>query len=85
MTYEEWEVQVAPAIKGGPVWKFYGYRKSLFLCPHRHRNQPPTRLRAQPLILFAVRHSLFAICRLSIDRGKSEHINNRSIIKTSWK
>ena len=31
MTYEEWEVQVAPAIKGGPVWKFYGYRKSLFL------------------------------------------------------
>jgi four helix bundle protein len=31
MTYEEWEEQVAPEIKNGPVWKFYGYRKALFL------------------------------------------------------
>jgi four helix bundle protein len=31
MTYEEWEEQVAPEIKEGPVWKFYGYRKALFL------------------------------------------------------
>lgn len=31
MTYEEWEEQVAPEIKNGPVWRFYGYRKALFL------------------------------------------------------
>ncbi|HEY65294.1 MAG TPA: four helix bundle protein [Caldilineae bacterium] len=31
MTYEEWETQVAQDIKKGPVWKFYGYRKALFL------------------------------------------------------
>jgi four helix bundle protein len=31
MTFEEWEAQVAPEIKNGPVWKFFGYRKALFL------------------------------------------------------
>jgi four helix bundle protein len=31
VTYEEWEEQVTPEIKNGPVWKFYGYRKALFL------------------------------------------------------
>jgi four helix bundle protein len=31
MTYEEWEEQVSPEIRQGPVWKFYGYRKALFL------------------------------------------------------
>ena len=31
MTYEEWEEGVAREIKNGPVWKFYGYRKALFL------------------------------------------------------
>jgi four helix bundle protein len=31
VTYEEWEAQVTPEIKKGPVWKFYGYRKALFL------------------------------------------------------
>lgn len=31
MTYEEWEREVAPEIKAGPVWKFYGYRKALYL------------------------------------------------------
>ena len=31
MTYEEWGEQVAAEIKKGPVWKFYGYRKALFL------------------------------------------------------
>ncbi|UCC88073.1 MAG: four helix bundle protein [Anaerolineales bacterium] len=31
MTYEEWEEQVTPEIRKGPVWKFYGYRKALFL------------------------------------------------------
>lgn len=31
VTYEEWEEQVTSEIKNGPVWKFYGYRKALFL------------------------------------------------------
>ncbi|MEA3338743.1 MAG: four helix bundle protein [Chloroflexota bacterium] len=31
MTYEEWMEEVAAEIKEGPVWKFYGYRKALFL------------------------------------------------------
>ena len=31
MTFEEWEEGVAAEIVGGPVWKFYGYRKALFL------------------------------------------------------
>jgi four helix bundle protein len=31
MTYEEWEKGVASEIREGPVWKFYGYRKALFL------------------------------------------------------
>ncbi len=31
MTYEEWMEGVAAEIKEGPVWKFYGYRKALFL------------------------------------------------------
>jgi len=31
VTYGEWEEQVSPEIKTGPVWKFYGYRKALFL------------------------------------------------------
>jgi four helix bundle protein len=30
-TYEEWEEDVAEKIKTGPVWKFFGYRKALFL------------------------------------------------------
>ena len=31
MTYEEWEEQVTLEIRKGPVWKFNGYRKALFL------------------------------------------------------
>ncbi len=31
MDYKEWEAGVAREIKGGPVWKFFGYRKALFL------------------------------------------------------
>lgn len=31
MKYEDWEGRVAAEITGGPVWKFYGYRKALFL------------------------------------------------------
>ena len=31
MSYEEWEANVPAAIKSGPVWRFYGYRKALFL------------------------------------------------------
>ena len=31
MRYEDWEGQVAVEITSGPVWKFYGYRKALFL------------------------------------------------------
>jgi len=31
MSYDEWEKEVTVEIKGGPVWKFYGYRKALFL------------------------------------------------------
>ncbi|MFP4396252.1 MAG: four helix bundle protein [Anaerolineales bacterium] len=31
MTFEEWAVNVSPVIREGPVWKFYGYRKALFL------------------------------------------------------
>jgi len=31
MTFEEWEAQVAPEMKRGPVWQFFGYRKALFL------------------------------------------------------
>ena len=31
MTYEEWMEEVAPEITNGPVWKFFGYRKALFL------------------------------------------------------
>ncbi len=31
MTYEEWEGQVPAWIKKEPVWKFFGYRKALFL------------------------------------------------------
>lgn len=31
MNYEEWEKQVEQWVKQGPVWKFYGYRKALFL------------------------------------------------------
>lgn len=31
MTYEGWEKEVASEVKEGPVWKFYGYRKALFL------------------------------------------------------
>jgi len=31
MNYKEWEAEVAPGIKSGPVWKFYAYPKALFL------------------------------------------------------
>lgn len=31
MNYEEWETQLPEEIKNGPVWRFYGYRKALFL------------------------------------------------------
>jgi len=31
MTYEEWEDGIAAEIRNGPVWRFYGYRKALFL------------------------------------------------------
>ena len=31
MTYKEWEEGVHNRIKDGPVWKFFGYRKALFL------------------------------------------------------
>jgi len=31
VTYEEWEKGVHQRIKDGPVWKFFGYRKALFL------------------------------------------------------
>jgi four helix bundle protein len=31
MSYDEWEKEVTAEIKEGPVWKFYGYRKALFL------------------------------------------------------
>lgn len=30
-TYEAWMEGVASEIRQGPVWKFYGYRKALFL------------------------------------------------------
>ena len=30
-SYEEWEQKVVAQIRNGPVWKFYGYRKALFL------------------------------------------------------
>jgi len=46
MTYEEWEREVASDIKAGPVWRFYGYRKALFLydlvwadCDHWRKNR----------------------------------------------
>ena len=32
MTYEEWEQGVPEVIKADPVWRFYAYRKALFLC-----------------------------------------------------
>jgi hypothetical protein len=31
MTYEEWEQEVPEVIKADPVWRFYAYRKALFL------------------------------------------------------
>ena len=31
MTYAEWEQDVPHAIQKEPVWRFYGYRKALFL------------------------------------------------------
>ncbi len=31
MTYEEWEATVHGRIKREPIWKFFGYRKALFL------------------------------------------------------
>ena len=31
MIYEEWDLSVPDAIKDDPVWKFYAYRKALFL------------------------------------------------------
>jgi hypothetical protein len=31
MRYEEWEQQVHNRVKSEPIWKFYGYRKALFL------------------------------------------------------
>ena len=31
MTYEAWEQSIHTKIKEGPVWKFFGYRKALFL------------------------------------------------------
>ena len=31
MNYKEWEANVIPEIRSGPVWKFYAYPKSLFL------------------------------------------------------
>jgi hypothetical protein len=30
-SYEEWMEGVMAEVKEGPVWKFYGYRKALFL------------------------------------------------------
>jgi len=32
VTYEEWEQGVPEVIKADPVWRFYAYRKALFLC-----------------------------------------------------
>ena len=31
MQYEEWEAEVLPQIKEEAMWKFFGYRKALFL------------------------------------------------------
>jgi len=31
MRYEEWEQQVHKRVKSEPTWRFYGYRKALFL------------------------------------------------------
>lgn len=31
MIYEEWEADLHERIKADPVWKFWGYRKALFL------------------------------------------------------
>jgi four helix bundle protein len=31
MWYEEWEAEVLPQIKAEAMWKFFGYRKALFL------------------------------------------------------
>ena len=31
MTYEEWKQTVSQQIKNDSVWKFFGYRKALFL------------------------------------------------------
>jgi len=31
VTYEEWEMEVHERVKAEPVWRFYGYRKALFL------------------------------------------------------
>jgi len=31
MRCEEWEKEVAAEVKEGPVWKFHGYRKALWL------------------------------------------------------
>ncbi len=31
MTYEEWEQELHQRVRDEPVWKFFGYRKALFL------------------------------------------------------
>ncbi len=31
MNYGEWKANVPAEIKSGPVWRFYGYQKALFL------------------------------------------------------
>ena len=45
-SYEAWLQQVTPTITKSPVWKFYGYRKALFLydlmwadCEHWHKDR----------------------------------------------
>jgi hypothetical protein len=44
---EEWEQEVPEAIRSDPVWRFYAYRKALFLhglawrdCEKLMRDQP---------------------------------------------
>ena len=38
MRYEEWEADVLPQINDEAMWKFFGYRKALFLYDLCWRN-----------------------------------------------
>lgn len=56
MRYGEWEAQVLPQIKEEAIWRFFGYRKALFLYDVCWKDcemllkHPPGRAVAQQLI-----------------------------------